>query len=49
MDQRNLQENDAIVFDTDSRAMAAEEAKNVVADVTQFLNVTYYRRMSSDI
>ena len=37
MDQRNLQENDAIVFDTDSRAMAAEEAKNVVADVTQFL------------
>ncbi|WP_339283609.1 MULTISPECIES: four-carbon acid sugar kinase family protein [Oceanobacillus] len=37
MDKGNVQSNEAIVFDTDSRAMAPAEAKKLVAKVTRFL------------
>ena len=37
MDKRNIQSNEAVVFDTDSRAMAPAEAKELVAKVTRFL------------
>jgi D-threonate/D-erythronate kinase len=37
MDNKSLVDNEAVVFDTDSRALEAGEAKKRVEDITQFL------------